>query len=88
MSDAALGAGNGRRLNAEHLTTDPANGDNMTSSRAYNLRHFPQQVNLCIDGVWPTIAEHFGTVAALQYKTVGGRREGINERGEVGGFRR
>ncbi len=70
-----------------HLPSNPAYSDHVTGSRAYNISHFPQKIDLCIDDVRLAIAEHFRAVATLQNEAVCRSREGGDEGGEVVGFR-
>ena len=70
-----------------HLPSNPAYSDHVTGSRAYNISHFPQKFDLCIDDVRLAIAEHFRAVTALQNETICRSGQGGDEGGEVAGFR-
>ena len=59
----------------------------MARSRAYDISHFPQKLDFCIDGMRLAIAEHFRAVTALQNETICRSGQGGDEGGEVAGFR-
>ncbi len=58
------------------LSSDSANYDHVTRSRAYYIRQFFKQRNLRINSVRPAISEHLGAVAPLQNEAPGRACEG------------